>query len=100
MSDIKTRKFKCIGCGEDRPCIIEVNQEVNEAFDYMLVDDLKCMLDETNQTSFNWTEIEANDVQQRELLIDFYYKLSQRLDTNIPPISIDKIVEMYEKGNL
>jgi hypothetical protein len=39
-------------------------------------------------------------VQQRELLIDFYYKLGQRLDTNLPPITIDKIVDMYEKGNL
>ena len=46
-------KLKCTGCGEDRPCYLEVNQERWD--DY--ADDLKCVLDETNQTSYNWKEI-------------------------------------------
>ena len=59
MSDIIKRKFKCTGCGEDRPCYIETNQE-QTGFDYMVIDDLKCVLDETNQTSYNWVEMQAN----------------------------------------
>ena len=58
-SDMYTRKrkFKCTGCGDDRPCFIESNQEPNRVFDHSTVDDLKCILDETNQTSYNWEEI-------------------------------------------
>lgn len=56
MSNIEKRKFKCTGCGENRPCYIETNQEFH-ALDYMLIDDLVCILDETNQTSYNWEEI-------------------------------------------
>ena len=25
----KKRKFKCTGCGEDRPCFLETNQDSN-----------------------------------------------------------------------
>ena len=53
---IEKRKFKCTGCGEDRPCILEANQEPSICSD-MVVDDLKCVLDATNQTSYNWVEI-------------------------------------------
>lgn len=56
---IVKRTFKCTGCGEDRPCILEVNQEKRE-FLYDIEDDLKCVLDETNQTSFNWVEVFTN----------------------------------------
>jgi len=56
MSNIKKRKFKCIGCGEDRPCYLETNQQPH-TLDYMVVDDLKCVCDETNQTSYNWCEV-------------------------------------------
>lgn len=63
MKTVK-RKFKCTGCGIDRPCFIESNQEPQSG-DYMQVEDLKCVLDETNQTSYNWEEInhvvESND---------------------------------------
>lgn len=59
MSDIKTRKYRCNGCGEDRPCYLTTNQEPH-TLDYMQIDDLKCVLDATNQTSFNWKEVEAN----------------------------------------
>ena len=36
----------------------------------------------------------------RELSIEFYYKLSQRLDTNLLPITINNIIDLYEKGKL
>ena len=54
----KKRKFKCTGCGEDRPCFLETNQEPNpldEMYD-LFTEDLKCVLDSTNQTSYNWKE--------------------------------------------
>lgn len=54
---IVKRTFKCTGCGEDRPCILETNQEKREISFYDALEDLKCVLDETNQTSFNWVEV-------------------------------------------
>ena len=57
MSTVK-RKFKCTGCGEDRPCFLETNQEPNP-IDDSPIDDLKCILDNTNQTSYNWKEIKT-----------------------------------------
>ena len=57
---IKTRKFKCNGCGDDRPCYLETNQEPKsglDAIEDLFLEDLKCVLDSTNQTSFNWKEI-------------------------------------------
>lgn len=56
----KKRKFKCTGCGEGRPCCLEVNQEPSQ-FDYMVMEDLKCVLDSTNQTSCNWKEVTDAD---------------------------------------
>jgi len=50
------RKFKCNGCGVERPCYVETNQE-KSSFSSLLVEDLVCILDATNQTSFNWIEI-------------------------------------------
>lgn len=64
MSDIKTRKYRCNGCGEDRPCYLITNQEPH-TLDYMQIYDLKCVLDETNQTSYNWNEVQANEVEYR-----------------------------------
>ena len=58
MSTVK-REFKCTGCGVDRPCFIESNQEPNH-IDDSIFDDLKCILDDTNQTSYNWTEIKTD----------------------------------------
>jgi hypothetical protein len=52
------RKFKCTGCGETRPCYVETNQEVSN-FSSLLIEDLVCILDATNQTSFNWVEIQV-----------------------------------------
>ena len=57
MSDIKNRKFKCIGCGKYRPCFLETNQESSEIAFYDAMEDLKCVLDTTNQTSYKWEEI-------------------------------------------
>ena len=55
------RKFKCTGCGVDRPCFLETNQETNplDAVDDLFTEDLKCVLDSTNQTSYNWEEVKA-----------------------------------------
>ena len=52
----EARKFKCNGCGVGRPCYVETNQEASN-FSSLLVEDLVCILDATNQTSFNWVEI-------------------------------------------
>lgn len=60
MSEIKKKKYKCTGCGEDRPCYLETNREPH-TLDYMQVHDLKCMLDETNQTGCNWREVKCSD---------------------------------------
>ena len=53
------RKYKCNGCGEDRPCYVETNQEPSAITD--VIEDLKCILDETNQTSYFWVEIYNTD---------------------------------------
>ena len=55
------RKFKCTGCGDDRPCLLETNQEKGEIAFYDHAEDLKCVLDSTNQTSYNWKEINDED---------------------------------------
>jgi len=56
---INTRTFKCTGCGEDRPCFLETNQEPNplDEIENLFTEDLKCVLDSTNQTSYNWKEV-------------------------------------------
>lgn len=53
--NIEKRKFKCEGCGEDRPCFVEINQEEPSVCDP--IEDLRCILDATNQTSFHWEEV-------------------------------------------
>jgi len=55
----EARKFKCNGCGDSRPCYVETNQEKNSCFSSLLIEDLVCILDATNQTSFNWIEIQV-----------------------------------------
>lgn len=52
------RKFKCNGCGDERQCVLDTNQEDNGNLDYLIEEDLKCVLDPTNQTSYNWVEID------------------------------------------
>jgi len=49
------RKYKCEGCGESRPCYVETNQEPSNITE--IIEDLKCILDETNQTSYFWVEV-------------------------------------------
>lgn len=60
MSKVVKRKFKCNGCGEGRPCFIESNQYPTIS-DCDIVENLKCILDETNQTSYNWVEVGVED---------------------------------------
>tara|TARA_R110000772_G_scaffold231620_1_gene342822 strand:- start:25 stop:201 length:177 start_codon:yes stop_codon:yes gene_type:complete len=57
MSETIKRKYKCTGCGIDRPCIIETNQCKNGAFFLDERESFKCILDSTNQTGFNWQEV-------------------------------------------
>lgn len=56
MSEIIKRKYVCTGCGVDRLCRVETNQEKASPSFYEEIEDLKCILDETNQTSYNWVE--------------------------------------------
>lgn len=37
------RKFKCVGCGSERPCEITFHQEDHTIYDELL-DDLPCIL--------------------------------------------------------
>ncbi len=48
------RKYKCKGCGESRPCYVETNQEPSSIS--APIEDLICILDGTNQTSYFWVE--------------------------------------------
>ena len=50
--DIKKLHFVCCGCGKARPCYVEINHE-QRGFDDP-IEDLKCILDETNQTGYKW----------------------------------------------
>lgn len=54
---IVKRKFKCNGCGKARPCFLEINTEKNEHLNYGVLESLKCVLDESNHTSYDWQEI-------------------------------------------
>ena len=57
---VKTRVFKCTGCGDDKPCTLKINQEpYNHGLtdNDLLTEDLKCVLDSTNQTSYAWEEV-------------------------------------------
>jgi len=48
------RTFKCTGCGDDRPCTLEITQELRNGILDDPTEDLACVLDSTNQTSYNW----------------------------------------------
>lgn len=61
---MKKRKFKCTGCGEDRPCFLETNQEESVIALYDATEYLKCVLDPTNQTSYDWEEISIKDKEK------------------------------------
>jgi len=78
MSEIKTRKYRCNGCGENKPCYLISNQETH-TLDYMQIDDLNCVLDETNQTSYNWEEVQANEVDtMNQIALPMYGAVQQR----------------------
>lgn len=55
----KKRKYICNGCGIERPCKVETNQEIT-GLSWVEIEELKCILDETNQTSYNWKEIKVS----------------------------------------
>lgn len=64
MSEFETRKFKCTGCGEARPCYLEVTEQ--QFYDNNMINNLKCVVDDTNSTGFNWEEVQANGVTTGE----------------------------------
>lgn len=49
------RRYKCEGCGPARPCFVETNQEPSMIS--IPIEDLRCVLDETNQTGYHWEEV-------------------------------------------
>lgn len=51
------RMYKCEGCGISRPCYVETNQEPSNIS--LPIEDLRCVLDETNQ-SYSWAEFVEN----------------------------------------
>lgn len=57
--ETERRKFKCEGCGKSRPCYVETNQEPSDIT--IIEEDLKCILDATNQTSYKWEEISLSE---------------------------------------
>ena len=60
MGTVK-RKFICTGCGNERPCVLETNQEKSVIAFFDHTEELKCVLDPTNETSYNWREIQNVD---------------------------------------
>ena len=77
---IKTRKFKCTGCGEDRSCTLETKQEPHSysKMDDLFTEDLKCVLDSTNQTSYNWKEVFDDVIKSVKLRDRIYNKHTNR----------------------
>ena len=62
---IKKLRFVCFGCGKDRPCFVESNQEPSSVVEPL--EDLRCVLDETNKTGYNWEYApNGTDTQQTE----------------------------------
>ena len=59
------RKFKCTGCGKQRPCILEVNLGIQEIAFFDPTEELKCILDKSNKTSFNWKEQTINKLTNK-----------------------------------
>lgn len=57
--DSKSVKYKCVGCGPARPCYVETNQEPSTISCFK--EELKCILDETNQTGYQWEYDEEVD---------------------------------------
>ncbi len=53
--ETEKRMYICTGCGNDRPCSVETNQEPSSVTE--IIEDLKCILDETNKTSYFWVEV-------------------------------------------
>jgi len=64
---IKKQKYVCYGCGKDRPCFVETNQEQRSL--NVEIEDLKCILDETNQTSYKWDYYTSTGIKSKLLQI-------------------------------
>ena len=57
MAKLVTRKYVCTGCGVDRQCVVKTTKEKAQIDFYDEIENLKCILDETNQTSYNWKQV-------------------------------------------
>ena len=64
----ESRRYKCEGCGMARPCIVETNQEPSKIS--IPIEDLKCVLDETNQTGYRWVEINNSEAELQAKLLE------------------------------
>jgi hypothetical protein len=62
MEAITKKKYQCDGCGNDRPCVVETNQH-NTTRRYFEIEELKCVLDETNE-SYSWDEMTGNNLKE------------------------------------
>jgi len=51
-------KFKCIGCGEGRPCYVETNA-AESPWNEKILESLICVMDDTN-SSFDWSEVKPS----------------------------------------
>ncbi len=93
MSILKTI-FKCTGCGEDRPCYLETNQEPSPPYIGLLTEDLKCVLDPTNQTSYNWEKVEVESDQFNESINLIKGKLTAIEHNRFPNVISESINEL------
>ncbi|MEE9459854.1 MAG: hypothetical protein V3V84_08840 [Candidatus Bathyarchaeia archaeon] len=65
METVKVN-LKCSGCGIDRPCYLQTNREKSETdFCHDDVEELRCVLDSTSQTSSNWVEIDDEEEEEK-----------------------------------
>ncbi len=62
--ETEKRKYKCDGCGSNRPCYVETNQE--PSYISMPIEDLRCVLDETNQ-SYLWVEVASAYIEVEQI---------------------------------
>jgi len=86
---IKKLRFVCFGCGKDRPCFVESNQEPSSVVEPL--EDLRCVLDETNKTGYNWEYApNGTDTQQTHTKIaNDIERAMDMLQPGHPPSGVD-----------
>ncbi len=56
------RKFKCIECGKERPCIITIVHNEHNLYDD-LVHELTCVLDADDKKGCTWKELKPKKLK-------------------------------------